>query len=141
MWKIFLLLNFVLNVAQTQTFFNSTNAHNPPHSMNFVPRDLLFLSEMPLEQLLKVKKSIEEIQQANQMEQIHRHDEPALESRIVNDVPQKFEPTHGQMRSSALTLMNIQQPRHPFVNRLIKMKLDEMRKTRRFIAVLFSLCH
>lgn len=75
---------------------NNTTQTPITHSvpMNFAKNDLLYLSELPLEQLLKVKKSIDEIQQVN-----HRADEhpigvveetgtiesTVMESRIIND--------------------------------------------------------
>lgn len=42
--------------------------HSEP--MNFMKNDLLFLSELPLEQLLKVKKSLNEIQQVNRQSNV-----------------------------------------------------------------------
>ena len=66
--------------------------HSVP--MNFAKNDLLYLSELPLEQLLKVKKSIDEIQQVNQrvdehpigvVEETGTTESAVMESRIIND--------------------------------------------------------
>lgn len=74
------------NTAQTPI------THSVP--MNFAKNDLLYLSELPLEQLLKVKKSIDEIQQVNQradehpigvVEETGTTESSLMESRIIND--------------------------------------------------------
>lgn len=133
MWK-FLLLNYLIfnsiaNVASDQK--NATNAHSEQQSLNFAQRDLLFLSEMPLEQLLKVKKSIDEIQQASrQVYENHKY-EPiystagtTLESRIINDEVH-HELDSGRVQSSAMPLINMNQSpqqQQSTINRLIKIR-------------------
>jgi hypothetical protein len=134
MWK-FLLLNYLIfnsiaNAERDQK--NATNAHSEP--LNFAQRDLLFLSEMPLEQLLKVKKSIDEIQQASrQVHHNHNYEPPldtaAMESRIINDEPMRLELDGGRVQSSAMPLINtnqspqqLQQQPPPTINRLIKIR-------------------
>lgn len=62
------------------------STHSEP--MNFAKNDLLYLSELPLEQLLKVKKSIDEIQQVNRQEQLSssflvNHDNS---NQLINDI-------------------------------------------------------
>lgn len=123
------------NTISDNNLANLTNAHSaappPPQSMNSVKNDLLFLSEMPLEQLLKVKKSIEEIQQVGRQMSNHRHNFGAetavlttagttLESRIINEQPQKFELGSGndKLMSSAMPLINVNQQKQPTINRL-----------------------
>ncbi|CAG9805957.1 unnamed protein product [Chironomus riparius] len=75
---------------------NNTTQTPITHSvpMNFAKNDLLYLSELPLEQLLKVKKSIDEIQQVNQrvdehpigvVEETGTTESAIMESRIIND--------------------------------------------------------
>lgn len=138
MWK-YLLLNYLIinSIANAESDQKKpTNAHSEP--LNFVQRDLLFLSEMPLEQLLKVKKSIDEIQQASrQVYSNHNYEKPpidttagtALESRIINDDPIKHELGGGRVQSSAMPLINInqspqqhQQQPPSTINRLIKFR-------------------
>jgi hypothetical protein len=96
----------------TPTTTSTTSQPAITHSlpMTFIRNDLLFLSELPLDQLLKVKKSINEIQQVNRFANIgddvgvvdeqprhhthhhhkqqEQHDEkPTVESRMIDNVP------------------------------------------------------
>lgn len=138
MWKFLLLICLILNSSASserpsnistnndENLKNLTNAHSAaPQSLNFEKSNLLFLSEMPLEQLLKVKKSIEEIQQVGGLNYNRNHASETLttagttlESRIINEEPSSnFELGHGKfMKSSAMPLINInqqtQQPQH-----------------------------
>lgn len=83
------------SLESKQPVINSTTTQTPiTHSvpMNFAKNDLLYLSELPLEQLLKVKKSLEEIQQVNRQGDIGVVEEntasaaaAAVESRIINE--------------------------------------------------------
>lgn len=145
MWKFVLLIFLILNSTASadevgsntstindETSINSTNAHSGvPQSLNFEKSNLLFLSEMPLEQLLKVKKSIEEIQQVglnynrNHASETVTTAGTTLESRIINEEPSSnFElGHHGEVvKSSAMPLINInqqaQQPQQSTLNRL-----------------------
>lgn len=128
LWKFLLLILLILNSSASserplnttstindESLINLTNAHsNAPQSLNFEKSNLLFLSEMPLEQLLKVKKSIEEIQQVGGLNYNRNHATEivttagtTLESRIINEEPSSnFELGHG---NSAMPLININQ--------------------------------
>jgi len=59
----------MLAAAATAASANNSIKHSinstQPQPLNFMESDLLFLSELPLNELLKVRKSIEEIQQTN----------------------------------------------------------------------------
>lgn len=131
MWKCSLLIFLILNSSASserpsnistnndENLINLTNAHSAaPQSLNFEKSNLLFLSEMPLEQLLKVKKSIEEIQQVGGLNYNRNHATETLttagttlESRIINEEPSSnFELGHGKfVKSSAMPLININQ--------------------------------
>lgn len=126
LWKFLLLILLILNSSASserplnttindESLINLTNAHSAaPQSLNFEKSNLLFLSEMPLEQLLKVKKSIEEIQQVGGLNYNRNHATEivttagtTLESRIINEEPSSnFELGHG---NSAMPLININQ--------------------------------
>lgn len=151
MWKFLLLISFISAssveekkslaknnassplINDQNLLVNLTNAHSatPSQSMGFEKSNLLFLSEMPLEQLLKVKKSIEEIQQVgrgsgnteysnyNKHNQVTENvattnsDGTTLEGRIINEEPSmKFELAHGKVKSSAMPLINVKQQQH-----------------------------
>jgi hypothetical protein len=66
--------------AEQQHHKPSTHHHSEP--MNFAKSDLLYLSELPLEQLLKVKKSIDEIQQVSRRAPLHDNQQPDIISEI-----------------------------------------------------------
>lgn len=139
MLKYLLLIHLVSNsiVITVSDQKNSTNAHSLPQSLNFPQRDLLLLSEMPLEQLLKVKKSLDDIQLVSRQVQANHNYElfnanpgTTLESRIINDDTVKFELDNDRVQNSAMPLINInqstqkhqQQPPPPTINRLIKIR-------------------
>lgn len=95
--------------------------HSVP--MNFAKNDLLYLSELPLEQLLKVKKSIDEIQQVSRhadtnddddqhhpigvVEELKSTEDAVLESRIINDY--NLENEKGQLNNPLPLVTNHQQ--------------------------------
>lgn len=81
---------------------HNVNSTTLASSLNFAGNDLLFLSEMPLEQLLKVKKSLGELRQPGEFAAYHGDNElkeDVLESRMIG-VGNFFQP---QMKPSALT--------------------------------------
>ncbi|KAG5682508.1 hypothetical protein PVAND_011857 [Polypedilum vanderplanki] len=103
--KYFAIINVAAgyneSISTDQKLINSTtiamHANEKQHqksthleSMNFIKSDLLYLSELPLEQLLKVKKSIEEIQQVNRQAQPYVNDH---ENQLVNEIGVVIEET------------------------------------------------
>jgi hypothetical protein len=76
----------VISTAHAAAHRPSTT-HSEP--MNFAKSDLLYLSELPLEQLLKVKKSIDEIQQVSRRAPPHQHDNVNLyrnNDQIISEI-------------------------------------------------------
>lgn len=82
----------ILSVAFSSGDFSNlmnhhVNARSYARPLNFAGSDLIYLSELPLEQLLHVKKAINELKQMNfpnlQEESIRRHD--LLENRMISD--------------------------------------------------------
>lgn len=61
---------------------NSTAFSRP---MNFLDNDLLFLSELPLEKLLKVRKSLNELKQASFEVNRQNYDDESLQSRMIDE--------------------------------------------------------
>jgi hypothetical protein len=119
-------LNFAMNGGANNEglidhFSNSSTTHSQP--MNFENNNnLLFLAELPLEQLLKVKKSIEELQQLNGPENNEIMTETTLESRAIDDDLNL--PIAGKIsKSDALPLPNHNnnnpQLTQPLINRLV----------------------
>lgn len=91
-------LLFIVVTGLVQSIVNDANLLN--HSVNFstpiniVDSDLMSLSELPLEQLLKIKKSMRELRQAAFLDESQdanddEEEEEALESRMMDNSPGK----------------------------------------------------
>lgn len=97
----------ILSVAVTRSDVSNLMNHNVNSSsyaspLNFAGSDLIYLSELPLEQLLHVKKAINELKQMNfpELQEDNDRSHDLLENRMLSD-DQMF---GSKLRKSAMAL-------------------------------------
>lgn len=101
-------LLFIVITGVVQSIVNDENFLN--HSVNDAPisivnSDLMSLSELPLEQLLKIRKSMRELRQAtfqSEPKDAYEEEEDTMESRMMESAPDTA------MKKTALALTDEQ---------------------------------
>lgn len=110
MAKILITLFVVVSVAKDlhasdidENLMNH-NINSSDPQLSFINKNLLSLSELPLDQLLKVQRSLNELRQTNVVPDNQEENDDVLESRMMNSENERlFNFHHPKLKKEAFT--------------------------------------
>lgn len=111
MAKILIILFVVVSVAEDlhasdfdENLMNHNNNSSDPQ-LSFINKNLLSLSELSLDQLLKVQRSLNELRQTNEVSRNQEENDDVLESRMMNSENERLfnHFPHPKLKKEAFT--------------------------------------